>query len=113
MKKKFKLENTGLIYNFIDIQKEHKNFNFNVEEIDIVNFSNDFNFISIWRLDRLKWFLPMIRVFNSLVDKYEWINLIILWEWKNRDFLENYIKKNNLNQNIFLLWSKKMYIHIY
>jgi hypothetical protein len=47
MKKRFNLKNTETIYNFIDVEKELKLFNFRIEKKDEVYFSNDFNFISI------------------------------------------------------------------
>lgn len=104
---KFKLKNTQTIYNFFNIEKELLKFNEKLNNTEENIFKYKFNFLMISRLDELKWFLPTLRIFNKLLKKYKDINLIILWEWEYRENIENYINKNNLINNIFLLGSKK------
>lgn len=104
---KFELKNTQTIYNFFDIKKELLKFEEKLDRYEEDIFKNKFNFLMISRLDKLKWFLPILRIFNKLVQKYKHINLIIVWEWNYRENIENFIDENNLNNNIFLLWSKK------
>jgi len=107
MIEKFKLRNTKTIYNFFDIKKELLKFNQNLDRYEENSFKNKFNFIMISRLDRLKWFLPTLRIFKELTKKYKNINLIIIWEWEYRKSIERYIFENNLTNNIHLFWSKK------
>lgn len=107
MKDKFWLKNTQVIYNFFDIENEKIKFNEQILNLEENIFKNKFNFLIISRLDKLKGFLPTLRVFKELNKKYNNINLIIIWEWDYRKNIEKYILDNNLTNNIHLLWSKK------
>lgn len=107
MNDKFHLYNTTTIYNFFDTKKEWKKINESLTKNDKEVFKNKFNFLMISRLDKLKWFIPMLRIFKKLNQKYKDTNLIILWEWSYRNNIESFIQKNNLSKNVFLLWAKK------
>ena len=107
MKNKFWLKNTQVIYNFFDIEKEKIKFNETILETEKNIFKNNFNFLMISRLDKLKGFIPILRIFNKLNSKYQNISVTILWEWEYRETIEKYIYDKNLENNIYLLGAKK------
>ncbi len=107
MKDNFKLKNTITIYNFFNIKQELWKFEQKIINSEQYIFEKKFNFLMISRLDRLKGFIPTLRIFNKLNSQYKNISLTILWEWEYRESIEKYIINNNLGNNIHLLGSKK------
>lgn len=107
MKDYFKLKNTTTIHNFFDIKQELLKFEEQIINSEENIFKNNFNFLMISRLDRLKGFVPTLRIFHKLNSRYKNINLTILWEWEYRESIQKYIINNNLENNIHLLGSKK------
>ncbi len=57
----------------------------------------------VWRLVKLKWVDLLLESFWKLSEKYNNIELNILWDWDEKIILEKYIKDNKL-QNIKFLW---------
>lgn len=106
LKSAFHLKNTITIYNYIDINREKEKLCEQIPQEELQYFSDHFNFISISRLDRYKGILPLLRVFNEFKKMQHTANLIILGDWEYRSYIEAYIKENNLEKNVFLLWSK-------
>ena len=58
-------------------------------------------------MTRQKNFLFLCKCFNQLVKKNPKLNLFIIGDGENYSLINNYIKKNNLSQNIKLLGNKE------
>ena len=94
--KKIKILSDPIIY-VKDVKNKLK------ESIDT---SQDF-YVAIGRLTRQKNFLFLCKCFNHLVKKNPKLNLFIIGDGENYSLINNYIKKNNLSQNIKLLGYKE------
>ena len=71
----------------------------------IVHF-NDY-FLSVGRLSKQKNFIFLCKAFKEVVKKYPNIKLLIAGEGEDENILKNFINKNRLNKNIFLIGFKK------
>ena len=100
LKKEYNLDST-VIYNFFEIEKIKKLANEKIE------FDFEF-FINIGHLNTQKNQKDLIVAFNILKKTYNIKEkLIIIGEGENRKFLENLIKKFNLENDVFLLGKKE------
>lgn len=91
-----------VIPNFIDEDKTRK---LCLEPIDLNKnvFENDkFTFVTVWRLEKIKNQKLMIETFKKLNEKYLNIQLIILWDWKEKKNLQKIA-----NNNIHFLWNQE------
>tara|TARA_Y100000590_G_scaffold213372_1_gene241758 strand:- start:21451 stop:22590 length:1140 start_codon:yes stop_codon:yes gene_type:complete len=68
---------------------------------------NESFILSVGRLTRQKNFSLLIKSFNEINKKQPNLKLVILGEGEEREKLENYIKKYNLENKVFLLGFKK------
>ncbi len=59
--------------------------------------------LSIGRLSNQKNFIFLIKNFKKILEKSPDINLVILGEGEDRDYLEQFIKDQNLDKSVFLL----------
>ena len=59
--------------------------------------------VSIGRLSNQKNFIFLIKNFKKILEKSPDINLVILGEGEDRDYLERFIKDQNLDKSVFLL----------
>ena len=76
--------------------------------------SKDNIYISIGRLTKQKNFLFLLKCFKKVVDKNNNYQLYILGYGEDYNMLENYIKKNNLEENIFLEgYKENIYQYLY
>ena len=76
--------------------------------------SKDNIYISIGRLTKQKNFLFLLKCFKKVVDKNNNYQLYILGYGEDYNILENYIKKNNLEKNIFLEgYKENIYQYLY
>ena len=76
--------------------------------------SKDNIYISIGRLTKQKNFLFLLKCFKKVVDKNNNYQLYILGYGEDYNMLENYIKKNNLEKNIFLEgYKENIYQYLY
>ncbi len=82
-----------------EINKKQKNFKKYVSEDNI--------YVSIGRLTKQKNFLFLLNCFKKIIDKNKNNYLYILGNGENYKELEEFIKKNNLEKNIFLKGYKK------
>ena len=82
-----------------EINKKQKNFKKYVFENNI--------YVSIGRLTKQKNFLFLLNCFKKIIDKNKNNYLYILGNGENYKKLEEFIKKNNLEKNIFLEGYKK------
>jgi len=64
-------------------------------------FYDKFSFISIWRLEKIKNQELMINSFLKLNEKYTNTQLIVLWDWKEKNNLQKIA-----NNNIHFLWNQ-------
>jgi len=71
-------------------------------------------YVSIGRLTKQKNFLFLLKCFKKIVDKNKNTQLYILGNGEDYYMLEDYIKKNNLEKNIFLEgYKKNIYQYLY
>lgn len=91
-----------LIYNgikpiyFLNKQEAQKHFTNQIKDSDLVVGT-------IAELHKNKGLKYAIKAFGKLVKKHKNIKFIIIGEGEERDYLENKIKKYNLENNIFLI----------
>lgn len=67
-----------------------------------------FTLINVWRFTDQKNHKLLISSFKLLVNKY-WltdIQLILVWWWEKEEQLKEFIKNNNLENQIYILWFK-------
>jgi len=95
-------DNVVLIPNFIDINNIQKLFSEKLDMYEKLFENGKFSFISIWSLKKVKNQEFMIKTFNKLNEKYKNIQLIILWDWKNKESL-----KKIANGDVHFLWAQK------
>ena len=60
-------------------------------------------YCAIGRLTKQKNFMFLCKAFKKVINKYPNIRLLIIGEGEQKKFLTDYIKKNNLEKNIFLI----------
>ena len=71
-------------------------------------------YVSIGRLTKQKNFLFLLKCFKKIIDKNKNNQLYILGNGEDYYMLEDYIKKNNLEKNIFLEgYKKNIYQYLY
>ena len=77
--------------------------------LDVLNIKNKINkntnikkFVAIGRLTKQKNFLFLLECFKEIIHRNSKINLSILGEGEDYHKLQNYIKINKLQKNIFL-----------
>lgn len=98
----------SVIYNGINIKKEE--YILNNEKIKYFRSSlgfkeNDFIISIIGRLEEQKGHLVFLSSVLQIIKKYN-IKILIIGEGSQRSKIENFIKEENLHQNIFLLGFK-------
>lgn len=96
-----KSEKIQVIPNAIDIEKINKLKDENLWEYSNLFDNNNFKFITIWRLTKIKNQGVMIDAFNKFNKKYPNSQLFILWDWELKDEL-----KLHANENVFFLWNQ-------
>ena len=60
-------------------------------------------YCAIGRLTKQKNFMFLCKAFKKIINKYPNIRLLIIGEGEQKKILTHYIKKNNLEKNIFLI----------
>ena len=63
--------------------------------------------VFIWRLVKLKWVDYLLEVYKKLNINLE---LIIIWDWEEKNNLEKFIKKNNIKNVKFLGFRNKNFV---
>lgn len=85
----------------------------NIKKNRIKNDNKKKTFVSIGRLTKQKNFIFLLKCFKEIVKKNSEINLNILGEGEEYEKLKKYIKKNNLEKNIFLKgYQEKIYEYL-
>ncbi len=85
----------------------------NITEIDekkrkkINHFVPKFFFVAIGRLTQQKNFLFLVKQIHKIFKIYKNLNLLILGEGEDKNKIQSYIDKNNLNKRIKLMGYKK------
>ena len=85
----------------------------NIKKNRVKNDNKKQTFVSIGRLTKQKNFIFLLKCFKEIVKKNSEINLNILGEGEEYEKLKKYIKKNNLEKNIFLKgYQEKIYEYL-
>lgn len=101
--KKFGLE-TQVIYNALDekeVLKRAEEFVCERQE------KNKLRFITVGRLEKVKGFERLIKVFAKVLEEYKNIELILIGSGSERDKLERLISENKVSNSIFLYGYKE------
>ena len=101
---KYDVRNAKVLYNPIDRDKILKLSN---EEVDISNDSNKIKLISVGRLSEEKGYDRLLRVFNKLNNEGFNLELTLVGSGEKYNELNNYINKNELENNVSLLGYKE------
>lgn len=99
-----------------NVSKEFINKNFTNRDINVIYNWILFNetqiekkwtikLVFIGRLVKLKWIEFLLEVYKNILNKYNELDLYILWDWNEYEYVKNFIIKNSLN-NVHLLWYK-------
>lgn len=94
-------ESNEIIYNGVDTDI----FNSKNRDTD----SDEVRFLFVWRLEERKWIYKFLEIFSRFLVEYDWTRKIILniiWKWSDYNKIQDYVEKNNLIDNINLLWFK-------
>lgn len=95
-------------YPFIDIDNEEiQLYDDTIAKIENLKRSHKIVFSTIGRLVYAKGFWHQLKIIKSLRDKGENIGCFIVGEGSHRSKIEEYIKRNNLEDHIILLGSKE------
>jgi len=97
LKEKYNIAENKLIYipNWINLDE------FQIDE----NIEKEKNsLVFIWRLDERKWIEFLLESMKLIVKKDCSIKLYVIWDWKLRKKLENFIGTNWLEKNIIFTW---------
>lgn len=107
-KKQINTSKIKTIYNPFDFEKieilRKEKIEENIENI-LINWK--INFCHLSRLAKDKNQEYLIECFYNFNKKNSNSQLIIIWDWNEKENLENLIKKLWLENNIFLLWNKQ------
>lgn len=101
----FSYKNINIIRNAIDSKITQIDSNITRKELGIDE--KDFLFINISRLHPIKNQINLLKGFKKLLNNYPSCKLIIIGEGSERENIESFIEKNNLNKNILLLGEKE------
>ena len=99
--KKFKIkENVFVQINLLNNKKVEEKAKYSIE----TNFidSNKFTIVSVGRLMKQKSYLRLLMAFKNLKKKFPLIQLIIIGEGNERKLLEDFIKKESLQDSVCL-----------
>jgi glycosyltransferase involved in cell wall biosynthesis len=109
LEKKFNIPDYKIetIYNPLNINKINTESSEELSDYSSLGFkSNDFVFISLGRLFKIKNHLGIVKAFNKVIKKYPKTKLVFIGEGPERISLEREIDRNNLNASVFLLGLK-------
>jgi len=91
------------------VDREVEVFYRGVELINLEEIKKwEIKLVFIWRLVKLKWVDILLKAYLDLWIKNK---LIIIGDWEEKQNLENFCQKNNLNQVEFLWFKNKNYIN--
>lgn len=76
------------------------------DDIEFEFDKNSLNLISVGRLIEQKAYKRLLSIYKRLINEGENIKLYIIGEGAQKNLLEEYIKKNNLTDSVFLLGFK-------
>ncbi len=87
-----------ILYNWVDC-------NFYKPDNNIKNLENTTNILFVWRLIQRKWLDYLLEAFKNLSSKYDKLKLYIAWDGPKKEEYNEYIKVNNLSENVVFLWN--------
>ena len=94
-------EKIQLLYDpVIDIKKIKQK---KIHNEKLINFDNKKYFLAAGRLTKQKNFLFLCKAFKEVIQKYPDLNLLIAGDGEEKNLIQNYINKNNLQKKIFLI----------
>jgi len=93
IEKEFVNREVDVIYNWINFESSEKKYDWNQIKIWFV-----------WRFVKLKWVDLLLESFSNLSEKYENIELEIVWDWEERLDLEKQVLELWLKDKVKFLW---------
>lgn len=90
------------LYNPIDLEEINMLSNENIEDL-----KKEFTICSVGRLSEEKGFLRLLKIHKRLIDEGYKYNLWIIGDGPQKEILEEYIDKNNLNKTVKMLGYQK------
>lgn len=87
-----------ILYNWVDC-------NFYKPDNNTKNLENTTNILFVWRLIQRKWLDYLLEAFKNLSSKYDKLKLYIAWDGPKKEEYNEYIKINNLSENVVFLWN--------
>ena len=114
-KTSFSEKKVKVLYNFVDLYKFKKLENFDIKKERKKYWLNQNDFV-IWFASRLyewKWWKEFVWAAKILIEKWYDFKFIIWWEWEDKEKINNFIIKNNLEKNIKLIWYIENMVYIY
>ncbi len=94
-----------VIYNFVDLDKFFKIDNIDLE-LERKKYELEKNDFVVWfasRLNEAKWYKEFLDSAKILINKWNNIKFIIAWDWPDKNIINEYIEKNNLNNSIKMI----------
>ncbi len=91
------------IYNWLDFNEIKKLWN-------EINHIHDKYIINIWTLCMRKNQEMLIKAYSQTKCKNEY-KLVLLWEWSQKQYLEELAKRLNIKENVIFLWFQKNPYH--
>lgn len=105
-KTNFREEKIIKLYNFVDLNKFKKIEKFDIGKERKKYWFQEQDFI-IWfagRLIETKWWREFVNSAKILIDAWYNIKFIIAWDWEDEEKIRTFIHKNNLQENMKMVW---------
>lgn len=103
LKDYFNLKNLQVVYNPVDINKIKM---LSEQKEDLIKEEGDIIILTIGRLTEQKGYWYLIRVFAQIVKNNKNVKLYLIGDGEQREELENFVLKLNLEKNVFFLGNK-------
>lgn len=105
-KTSFNEDKIKVLYNFVDLDKFKKLENFDIENERKKYWLSKNDFV-IWFASRFiekKWWKEFLESAKILINKWYNFKFVIWWDGEDKGKIMNFIKENNLEKNIILVW---------
>ena len=114
-KTNFEEKKIKVLYNFVDLDKFKKIKNFDIENERKKYWLSKNDFV-IWFASRLyewKWWKEFVWAAKVLTEQWYNLKFIIWWDGEDKGKIIDFIKENNLEKNIILIWYVENMVNFY